>query len=198
MVFGPSKKDEKKGRDFTAFQYEEVEPEKSSGSFIGKTMKIKGKVVANEDLTVEGEVKGTIKVSKTLTVGRSGNVNADIEADVVEIVGVAKGNIVASGKVAIMSDGRYNGNLRSEKLVVQEGAILIGDVNKEIETEEEKLAPKTRKKTPPSGTKTDTRKSEGFKEKKESESKDSQESKESEESQEPKEPEESQEPKKFE
>ena len=146
MVFGPSKKDEKKGRDFTAFQYEEVAPEKSSGSFIGKTMKIKGKLIANEDLTVEGEVKGTIKVSNTLTIGRSGNVNADIEADVVEIIGVAKGNIVASEKVAIMSDGRYNGNLQSEKLVVQEGAILIGDVNKELEKEKEKPAPKIRKK----------------------------------------------------
>jgi cytoskeletal protein CcmA (bactofilin family) len=191
MVFGPSKKDDKKGRDFTAFQYEEVVPEKSSGSFIGKTMKIKGKLVANEDLTVEGEVKGTIKVSKTLTIGRSGNVNADIEADVVEIIGIAKGNIVASEKVAIMSDGRYNGNLWSDKLVVKEGAILIGEVNQELEKEEEKPAPKTRKKTPAADAETTTRKFEAHKEK-------HKEKKETEESQEPEEPEESQESKKSE
>ncbi len=180
MVFGPGKKGEKKDRDFTAFQYEAVTVGEPAGSFIGKTTKIKGKIVADEDLTIEGEVKGTVKANKTLTIGRSGNVNADIKASVVEIFGVARGNIAASEKVAIMSDGRYNGNLQSKTLVVEEGAILIGDINKELETE--KPTPKTRKKTPPPEAETEAKEPERPKEKKESEPESSQEQNESEES----------------
>jgi cytoskeletal protein CcmA (bactofilin family) len=183
MVFGPGKKGEKKSRDFTAFQYEEVTTGEPSGSFIGKTMKIKGRIVADEDLTVEGEVKGNVKVNKTLTIGRSGNVNADIKANVIEIFGLARGNITASEKVAIMSDGRYNGNLQSKKLVVEEGAVLIGDINKELETE--KPTPKTRKKTPPSETETEAKKVERPEEKKEPVPGDSREPNESEELEEP-------------
>lgn len=141
MVFGSGKKGEKKDREFTIYEPVEVIEEKSSGSFIGKTMKIVGELISDEDLTIEGQVKGSIAVSKTLTIGRYGNVKADINASVVKIIGSARGNIVASNKVAILSDGRYNGNIQSEKLVVAEGAILIGDINKEKKPKESKKKP---------------------------------------------------------
>lgn len=123
-------------------------------------MKIEGDLYSDEDLTVEGHVKGTIKVSKTLTIGRDGNVSADIEAKVVRIIGTAKGTINATDKVLIMSEGRYSGNIRSEKLVVAEGAILIGDINKEEELErpetKEIPVPEFRTKAyPPTGGKDD-------------------------------------------
>ena len=142
MVFGSGKKGEKKDREFTIYEPVEVIEEKSSGSFIGKTMKIVGELISDEDLTIEGQVKGSIAVSKTLTIGRYGNVKADINASVVKIIGSARGNIVASNKVAILSDGRYNGNIQSEKLVVAEGAILIGDINKEEKSKESKESKK--------------------------------------------------------
>lgn len=141
MAFRSGKKGEKKDREFTTFKPVEVIEEKSSGSFIGKTMKIEGELISDEDLTIEGRVKGSIAVTKTLTIGRYGNVKADINATVVKIIGSARGNIVASDKVAILSDGRYNGNIQSEKLVVAEGAILIGDVNKEKKSKETKKKP---------------------------------------------------------
>jgi cytoskeletal protein CcmA (bactofilin family) len=151
MAFRSGKKGEKKDREFTTFEPVQVIEDKSSGSFIGKTMKIVGELISDENLTIEGRVKGSIAVSKTLTIGRYGNVKADINASVVNIIGSARGNIVASDKVAILSDGRYNGNIQSEKLVVAEGAILIGDVNKQKKPKETKKKPsKADKKTAPS------------------------------------------------
>lgn len=140
MVFGSSKKSEKKSKDYPVYlppKREEVVVElPSSTSFIGKTMKIEGELVSDEDLTIEGQVKGTIEVTKTLTIGKYGDVSADINARVVKIIGNARGNIVASHKVEILSNGRYNGNIISEKLVVAEGAVLIGNINQEEETEQ--------------------------------------------------------------
>jgi|GEM_PF-1109828 len=159
MVFGASKKSDKKGRDFPIYQPPKKEPvaveQPSAASFIGKTMEIEGGLVSDEDLTIEGRVKGTIEVSKTLTIGRYGDVTADINARVVKIIGNARGNIVASDKVEILSEGRYNGNIISEKLVVSEGAVLIGNINQEGETgpgspvTAKKKKQKTKSTTPP-------------------------------------------------
>ncbi|MCP5053958.1 MAG: polymer-forming cytoskeletal protein [bacterium] len=103
------------------------------GSFIGKSLDIKADITSDEDITIEGRVNGNISVSRTLTIGRSGNVTADIKAAVVRIIGTAKGNIIASDKVEILSQGRYTGNIESKKLVVAEGAVLNGFINKDQE-----------------------------------------------------------------
>jgi cytoskeletal protein CcmA (bactofilin family) len=110
---------------------EPVSSSSGPGSFIGKTMDIKADITSDEDVTIEGRVNGNIKVSKTLTIGRNGNVTADIDAAVVRIIGVAKGNITASDKVEILSRGRYTGNIKSMKLVVADGAVLNGFVNEQ-------------------------------------------------------------------
>jgi cytoskeletal protein CcmA (bactofilin family) len=103
-------------------------------SFIGETMVIKADITSEEDIIIEGKVKGNIKVSKTLTIGKSGKVKADIKAAVVRIIGEAKGNITASDKVEILSLGRYTGNIQSQKLVVEDGAILNGNINQQKKT----------------------------------------------------------------
>lgn len=103
-------------------------------SFIGETMVIKADITSDEDIIIEGKVKGNIRVGKTLTIGKSGKVKADIKAAVVRIIGEAKGNIIASDKVEILTLGRYTGNIQSQKLVVEEGAILNGNINQEKKT----------------------------------------------------------------
>lgn len=101
------------------------------GTYIGKTMKVKGNLTCDEDITIQGNVSGKIKVGQTLLIGEYGDVTADINARVVIIVGNTRGNITASQKVEIRSRGRFDGNIKSKILVVEEGALLIGDVNKE-------------------------------------------------------------------
>ncbi|MCP4155316.1 MAG: hypothetical protein GY757_46750 [bacterium] len=108
-----------------------VAPRSASASYIGKTMNIEGELITNEDITVEGIVKGSIESSKTLTIGKNGDVTANINARIVRIIGKARGSIVASDKVSILSEGRYEGTIKSEKLVVADGAILIGNVNQD-------------------------------------------------------------------
>ncbi len=107
------------------------QPLPGPGSIIGKTVTINADITSDEDVTIEGKVKGNIHVGSTLTIGKNGNVTADIKAMVVRVYGMVKGNITATSKVEILSLGRCTGNIQSEKLVVEEGAILNGFVNKE-------------------------------------------------------------------
>ncbi len=183
MVFGSSKKHDKKNREREFVIQpptpappvrEPVKRESSfeapgDASYIGKTMKIEGELASDEDLTIEGHVKGTIKVGKILTIGRHGSVTADIEARVVKVIGTAKGNIKATEKVAILSEGRVCGNIWSEVLVVSEGAILIGNVNQD--EEKKKPAPVEKKKAPEKKPEPVVKEEQEAKEKKEPEEK---------------------------
>jgi cytoskeletal protein CcmA (bactofilin family) len=106
---------------------------RSSMSYLGKSMKIKGKISSDEYLTVEGQVEGNIEISKTLTIGKDGCVNGTINADIVKLDGQAEGNITAASKLEIASSGTFQGTIKSDKLVIEEGATFKGKVNVEDE-----------------------------------------------------------------
>jgi cytoskeletal protein CcmA (bactofilin family) len=133
MVFRSTKKDERKRDETYVVSTASVEKEKADVhvpmSFIGETMDIKADITSDENVTIEGKVNGNIEISKTLIIGKNGSVKADIKAAVVRVFGEAKGNIVASEKVEILAQGRYTGDIQSQKLVVEEGAILNGNIN---------------------------------------------------------------------
>ncbi len=126
MAFNSYKKDDYAGSDrFSTSQ--------TSMSYLGKSMKIKGKISSDEYLTVEGQVEGNIDISKTLTIGKNGFVNGTINADIVKLDGKAEGNITAASKLEIASSGTFQGTIKSDKLVIEEGAVFKGNVNVEDE-----------------------------------------------------------------
>lgn len=124
MAFNSYKKDEYAGSGV-------VSSSQTSMSFLGKSMKIKGKISSDEYLTVEGQVEGNIDISKTLTIGKNGYVNGTINADIVKLDGKAEGNITAASKLEIASSGTFQGTIKSDKLVIEEGAVFQGKVNVE-------------------------------------------------------------------
>jgi len=124
MAFNSYKKDEYSGSGG-------LSSSRTSMSYLGKSMKIKGKISSDEYLTVEGQVEGNIDISKTLTIGKNGYVNGTINADIVKLDGKAEGNITAASKLEIASSGTFEGTIKSDKLVIDEGAAFKGKVNVE-------------------------------------------------------------------
>jgi cytoskeletal protein CcmA (bactofilin family) len=124
MAFNSYKKDEYSGSGG-------LSSSQASMSYLGKSMKIKGKISSDEYLTVEGQIEGNIDISKTLTIGKNGYVNGKINADIVKLDGKAKGNITAASKLEIASSGTFQGTITSDKLVIDEGAVFKGKVNVE-------------------------------------------------------------------
>jgi cytoskeletal protein CcmA (bactofilin family) len=96
---------------------------------IGKSISIKGDLSGNEDLVVEGTVEGRIELpNNQLTIGANGNVKADISAKSVVVVGKVAGNVSGVERVQIEATGSVQGDVRTPRLVVQEGATLNGSV----------------------------------------------------------------------
>ena len=96
---------------------------------IGKSISIKGDLTGEEDLVIEGTVEGKIDLpTNELTIGENGNVNAEVHAKSVVVVGSISGNVSATEKLEIQSSGLIDGDVRAPRLIIQEGARLNGSV----------------------------------------------------------------------
>lgn len=96
---------------------------------IGPNIRIQGELSGDEDLVVEGRVEGKISVSKGLRIGPQAQVNAEVKAHHVVIAGRVVGNVVAAEKVEILPSGILEGNIRSPKIAIAEGAQFKGSVD---------------------------------------------------------------------
>jgi cytoskeletal protein CcmA (bactofilin family) len=95
----------------------------------GRSICVKGDITGSEDLTVDGQVDGRIDLpNHILTVGPNAMVCADITAKSVMIFGTILGSITAHDRIEIRKSGSVEGNVICARLVVQDGAILCGNV----------------------------------------------------------------------
>ncbi len=98
---------------------------------IGKAVTIKGEVFSNEDLYVDGALEGKIElIGNKLTVGPNGTVKTGvIKAAAVVIQGTVQGDVNARETVEIRKNATLTGNIRTARIVIEEGAYFKGGVD---------------------------------------------------------------------
>ena len=100
-----------------------------AGASISQGIKIKGEVTGSEDLFVDGLVEGKLNLANgSLTIGPNGNVKADVNAREVIIRGHIEGKVTGRDKVQLWSTGNVSGEVQTERLSIEEGAVLRGKV----------------------------------------------------------------------
>lgn len=96
---------------------------------IGRSISIQGQLTGNEDLVIEGQVKGRIELpSNQLTIGPEGRVEAEVHAQSVIVVGKIRGDVQATERVQIQSTGVVEGDVTAPRIAVEEGAVLEGTI----------------------------------------------------------------------
>src|SRR5208282_5898861 len=96
---------------------------------IGRSLVIKGELTGAESLFIDGRVEGSISFPEhRVTIGRSGNVAANITAKEVVIMGKVLGNVECSDRLDIRSEGVLSGDVITHRISIEEGAILKGGV----------------------------------------------------------------------
>jgi len=117
---------------------------------IGKSIVIKGDLTGEEDLVIEGRVEGKIHLpNHRLTIGQGGNVQAEVHAKSLVVIGRVAGNIGAGERVEVQATGIVDGDVRAPRLSVQEGAILNGSIEMSAAKEHAREHPKEHAKEPP-------------------------------------------------
>jgi|SRR5579863_4577397 len=103
----------------------------SSGSAtIGESVTIKGQIISREDLTIDGEVEGSVELQQhRLTVGPSGRLRADVRAHEIVVFGSIQGNVDATEKIEIKKQASITGDIRAARIVTEDGAHIKGSID---------------------------------------------------------------------
>jgi cytoskeletal protein CcmA (bactofilin family) len=110
----------------------EKAPRSAAHTLIGGSIVIEGEISGDEDLVVQGTVKGKIALQQNLVVDGSGVIEADIETANVEVSGQVTGNIVASDRVELKPDCKVVGDIRSPRILIADGAVFKGSVDMDV------------------------------------------------------------------
>jgi cytoskeletal protein CcmA (bactofilin family) len=100
--------------------------QESGRTFIDAETSIDGKILG-KDATIAGKFKGEVNLTGSLVLSPTANVDATVQADLVEVAGDFSGKLT-SRKVVVLETGKVTGTLDAGQLVVREGAVLNGPV----------------------------------------------------------------------
>ncbi|MBI5507554.1 MAG: polymer-forming cytoskeletal protein [Deltaproteobacteria bacterium] len=103
-----------------------------ANTVIGSSIIIDGEITGDEDLVVQGTVKGKIQLKESLYVEASGKVEADIETQNTEVSGEVTGNITASDKVELKTQCRVIGDIKAPRILIADGASFKGNVDMDV------------------------------------------------------------------
>ena len=97
---------------------------------ISQGIKIKGEVMGSEDLFVDGVVEGKLSLTTNscLTIGPNGSVKADVIAREVIVRGKIEGKVTGRDRVQLWSTGQVTGEVQTDRLAIEDGAVLRGKV----------------------------------------------------------------------
>ena len=118
---------------------------------IGEGTTIKGDLISSGDLRIDGEVIGSIRTKAKCVLGGSSKVSGNVEAKNCDISGRVEGDVKVSDILLIKSSGIINGDIRTSKLVVENGGEFNGSctmgnavsLNQQTSLDEEKHASAT-------------------------------------------------------
>jgi cytoskeletal protein CcmA (bactofilin family) len=118
-------------RDAPAFSPAPSQPPVSgkATACISQGIKIKGEITGSEDLFIDGPVEGKLNLgNSSVTVGPNGTVKADITAREVVVRGRVEGKIAGKERVQLWSTGHVSGEISTQRLAIEDGAVLRGKV----------------------------------------------------------------------
>jgi len=91
---------------------------------------VKGELSGSESLYIDGRVEGAINLpGNRVTVGRNGQVAANILAREIVVLGKVRGNCQASDRVDIRSEGSLTGDVIAARISIEDGAFFKGGID---------------------------------------------------------------------
>jgi cytoskeletal protein CcmA (bactofilin family) len=103
---------------------------RGGSAVLGKSVIVKGQIFSREDLTIDGEVEGTVELQEhRLTVGPNGKVLASVKAREIVVLGTIHGNVETTDKIDIRKDAKLVGDIKTARVVIEDGAYFKGNID---------------------------------------------------------------------
>ena len=142
-------KTEKKTGDEKGFAFDKITEQKThtpapspantaEKTVIGEKIFIDGNIRGEENLVIEGSMKGNIEMAKhNFTVGPKGRLEGEIKAHSIRVSGQMIGNIKTQGKVEITKEANFMGDIKAKSISVEAGAYFKGSIELDREPHKE-------------------------------------------------------------
>ncbi len=95
-------------------------------TIIGRGSVIEGTLTVQSSLRVDGKIIGTVQVADSLIVGKDGEIEGEVRVKNAVIGGKVKNKIIATGKVVLEAKSVVYGEVKTSRLVIDEGAVFEG------------------------------------------------------------------------
>jgi len=114
-------------------------PPESVISIIGPGMTVVGDCQTEGTVRIEGVVEGSVKAAKAVVVGKQGQVRGDVFTQDAVVSGHVTGTLVAESRLELQATSRIDGEVRTRRMQLEEGAVLngtveMGDIQKKAST----------------------------------------------------------------
>jgi cytoskeletal protein CcmA (bactofilin family) len=96
-------------------------------TIISSGVVIEGKLSSKGNVRVDGTVKGDVNVTGNVTIGETGDINGQVNADIISVGGKVVGKLNAKEKVVLEGKAILKGDLVAKILVVEAGAKFDGN-----------------------------------------------------------------------
>lgn len=96
-------------------------------NIVGPGTKIEGEIHSKGDIRVDGVVTGMITSESKVVIGPKGFVEGDIFCESADISGKVNGKVDIKGLLFLKDTARLSGEINTQKLVVESGALMSGN-----------------------------------------------------------------------
>jgi len=93
---------------------------------LNSDVEVKGILKFAGELTFDGKLEGDINSEGALNLGDNANIKGNIDVSSVVVRGKVNGNIAAKEKIDIKAKAELFGDVRSAKLMIEEGVTFVG------------------------------------------------------------------------
>tara|TARA_R110002050_G_scaffold221441_1_gene357333 strand:+ start:135382 stop:135804 length:423 start_codon:yes stop_codon:yes gene_type:complete len=90
---------------------------------------VKGDIITQGDIRIDGKVSGSITSKGKLVVGNTGTIEGEVKCVTANVSGKLEGNIQVSEMLKVQATGKLSGDISYGKLSVEPGAELEGKLS---------------------------------------------------------------------
>ena len=103
-----------------------------ASTVIGAGITIEGEVTSDDDVVVQGTLRGKLHAKEGVTVDAGAIVEADVSAGPIRVAGQVTGNLTSSDRVDLENGARVVGNVKATRITIADGAQFKGNVDMDV------------------------------------------------------------------
>jgi cytoskeletal protein CcmA (bactofilin family) len=108
--------------------------ETNSANLIQSGTEIKGDVITQGNIRIDGKLTGTLDCKGKLIIGKTGELDGTVVCSNAEVQGSLHASMKVNGLLSLKSTSKLLGDIIVKKLAIEPGAIFTGNCKMEDET----------------------------------------------------------------